>query len=407
MISIILVILALNSFIILPPYLFGIRDYVELPKVLFFTFLVFCGLNVNHFSVGFTLLKQRNTIFILLLLYTFIQAITSILFSVDFGQSLWGQPFRYQGLFTQIALLSFSLSSYVVLHHHDHRSRLIHVITATHLIQIVLLVIQAVYSFEGIQNILSLRVGGTLGNPTFSAAYLILSYPLAHQSLMHRVSKHFKIIWHILLLVALISTQSRVGMIIFIICTAFINRSTITKRTSFYLNFIMYGAALSIVLFVVFSLHRYSSFDNRPAIWGKVISAIQTRPQGYGADNLHHAFQSQLNEGDFDFKKIRVDKAHNELLEVATAGGVASAIVWILLQYFLLVRIRMIEKMTDRNHLTIYWIGYVLLASVSVFNISAYILMHFMIGLIIATPIPTETHENSPSRQHMQHKLHS
>ena len=67
----------------------------------------------------------------------------------------------------------------------------------------------------------------------------------------------------------------------------------------------------------------------------------------------------------------------------------------------------MIEKMTDRNHLTIYWIGYVLLASVSVFNISAYILMHFMIGLIIATPIPTETHENSPSRQHMQHKLHS
>ena len=76
MISIILVILALNSFIILPPYLFGIRDYVELPKVLFFTFLVFCGLNVNHFSVGFTLLKQRNTIFILLLLYTFIQAIT-------------------------------------------------------------------------------------------------------------------------------------------------------------------------------------------------------------------------------------------------------------------------------------------------------------------------------------------
>ncbi len=395
-------ILGLGSFIIIPSTWFGIRDYIELPKVFFFTCLVICGLNTATLSSLVDLLRKRNMIIILLCTHLLIQIFASLLWSVDFEQSLWGQPYRYQGIFTQIALVSFCLGCYVVLHNRDNRSRLIHIITASHLLHIVILVLNAAWVLGSGLQILNLRVSGTLGNPNFAAAYLVLTYPLAHQSLMHRFSRGNKIIWHLLILIALIATQSRIGLITFIICSALINRHALINRSSFYARFITYGALLSLILTVAISLTRYSSFDNRVMIWNKAISAIYARPQGYGTENFHQAFQSQLSESDFDLKKIRVDKAHNELLEIGTTGGFLNIGVWILLQYFLISRIRLIDRATEKNHLTIYWIGYVLLAAVSVFSLSSYVLMYFMIALVISDPIIDEIHDKKIHKNHTE-----
>lgn len=70
-------------------------------------------------------------------------------------------------------------------------------------------------------------------------------------------------------------------------------------------------------------LTEESYYESRARIWPKALLAIKERPlTGWGLENFEFAFESVLVPAkDIGLTDIRVDKAHNQFLEVGVASG--------------------------------------------------------------------------------------
>lgn len=135
-----------------------------------------------------------------------------------------------------------------------------------------------------------------------------------------------------------------------------------------------------------------SSFDSRNIIWAKGIEAGSTKPiLGWGLENFELAFKSTLKPAEFDLKNIRVDKAHNEFLEIFVNSGAVGLTLYIGLVILALIRLRY-------NHqVMLGLIGYLIVASLNVVNINEYLFFYLALGLS-NIPLPSLSSKDSKNK---------
>lgn len=289
--------------------------------------------------------------------------------------SLWGQYYRYEGLVTLMAYLSF----YFLISRFS-EPRIIHLfvclsafVVSSYIFVYGLLFKVAnliVPTFNG-------RIAGTLGNPNFTAGFLALSYP--YLLFYPKLKSIYKIIITPIFFLALIFTQSRSGLLAFLVVIVL-----------FLLKKYKYGliAAIPITFFLLAvlmtAIPRYSPVENQMAIWKKAVVAINQKPLfGWGVERFEVAFKNTLIPGkDFDFYNVRVDKAHNEVLEYGVVGGIPTMIVYISL---LMTSLFFLFK--GRNSI---WyeanlfalVAYLVLSQLNVLNITEYIFLFLILASV-------------------------
>lgn len=367
-------------FLLLPLITFKASyDPFEYPKVVLFVILMNTLLAILFWPLvrNFKKDSRLNKIdkFLLLLLF---QLIISWGVNKFPGVSFWGQYYRYEGLITLGAYLVFyflisRLAKMDIIHSFIVSGGIF--CSFYILISGVLFKVfhQPVYTFNG-------RAAGTFGNPNFAAGFLALSF--SYLVFHPKIKPVIKIIMTLVFFLALLFTQSRSGLLAF---WAVLLMWLIKK--------FKYGLALTIPVVVLSSIFifkiipRYSPFNNQLVIWQKSLVAINKRPWfGWGVERFDVAFyQSLIPNKDFDLYHIRVDKAHNEILEYGVTGGIVAMVV-----YLLLIANCLLSLFKHRDTLW-YWtnlsalIAYLVLSQLNVLNITEYVFFYLILAVASTT----------------------
>jgi O-antigen ligase len=364
--------LLLYSLIFLLPFVFfpGLADPFEFPKAVFFVFIV--TLSIGLYVVGI-ITKDINEIKFnylhMLFILFFAIGILSSLLGVDFSQSFWGQYYRYQGLLSEAALFLFLflISQKEALG--VNRSVVYKAISFSATAVAVLIIFQAiafflwhlpVYTYNG-------RMTATLGNPNFAAGFLVLSFPFVFFSFRQGA---WTWLWAILFLLAIFLTQSRGGLLGFLL---FWFLSWFLGQRNW--RWILLGLALALLVFNFFPHRSWSPFENRFLIWSRGIEAFEKRPLlGWGVEHFETAFNSTLVPGDYDLSNIRVDKAHNLVLEILVTRGVLGLASW--LAIVLLVTKKLWDKGRAARPFLFSFLLFIFLGQLNVLNINEYLFFY-------------------------------
>jgi len=349
-------------------------DKYELPKVIFFIFLTFIIIGFNFRGiVAQNLIKLKIKriqllIFTLIIIFTLTSGLAG-----NFSRSFWGQYFRYEGLLTLITYFLFFLIISSLDWPVDAWGK---AISLGGILISLLIICQAIgfyllrlpiYNYNG-------RLAGFFGNPNFAAAYLALAFPFCCYRLQGSTLKSVN--WF-LFLAAILLTGSRSGLLAFILVTVFIASQKAKRKL-----WIAAGAlVVAIPLMVAIIWRPASSFDARPIIWQKALEAWSKKPiLGWGIENFEFAFRSTLNRYDFDLQMIRVDKAHNEFLEILVASGVIGLLVYLLVikEAFQALWPKRADRWARANLLGFG--AYLVLSSLNVLNVTSYLFFYFILA---------------------------
>jgi O-antigen ligase len=393
-----LLFLLFTIFIVVYPPLF---DYFELPKVLFFvvmmpiliaSYVVSISLAASSARGNLSQFTQVPRLIYVVLLFVLSAVISSLLsYSSD---SIWGQPYRYQGSIFFIFLTGFA---YILSQHKLYGlslTTLCRTLAVAGLLNVSLILIQGllsvlgfgIFTFDG-------RMTGLIGNPNFAGGVIALSYPYIFYEL--RTKETLLLLATSAAAVAVFFTDSR-GAIIALavaIMLLFLKHAPIKKVA-------VYGIILACIGIYFFPNRLSSSFDSRTIIWQKAWSAVQQKPVfGWGLENFSTAFQAQLlPEGDFDLKRIRVDKAHNEFLEMLVATGIVGATLYVVtVGYTLWI---LLKNQTKSSASVMYStavsvVAFIILAQVNVLSITEYIFLYIGVAVAAAQCKKEKLHNQS------------
>jgi O-antigen ligase len=293
--------------------------------------------------------------------------VISTIINRDFQNGFFGQYYRYQGLVTLACLGGVYFVSSLITN--KAKKSMVAIIQWSGLIYSMVVYVQGIlffglnlpiYNFNG-------RIAGFMGNPNFMAGFLALAFGFS------------KFRYLPLYLAAIIFTGSRSGLIgigvVVILRLIFYAK---IKAKLFLIIFVIAGIGL-----IVFKLENraISSFDNRAIIWKQTIKAISTKPiLGWGKENFAKAFESTLGNNDFDLKHIRVDKAHNEFLDVTIESGIIGLSIYLILvlRVFYILLINLQDPWIRQNLilLTVFFV----MAFVNVVNINSYLFLYLSLG---------------------------
>lgn len=205
------------------------------------------------------------------------------------------------------------------------------------------------------------RLAGLMGNPNFAGAFLALSFAFG-KSLW----------WGLLFVPAILATGSRSALLAFGLINILMLLNW-NRRLG-----LLVALGIIVGLAFVYPKREKSLFDDRFTIWARGIEAVSKKPiLGWGPENFETAFRSVLKEDDFDLKNIRVDKAHNESLEVAVSTGVIG-----LMLYWSLTITAIIILWKSRSIYLYPLLAFCLISSVNVVNVNNYIF--YYLGLAAA-----------------------
>lgn len=317
--------------------------------------------NVNNFTFRVLLVL----LFGILLISSFLS---------DISKSFFGQYYRYQGLITNFVYLEFVwLVSRFCSIREINLNKISRLIFLGGLAVSVLILIEGVlffglgisiYNYNG-------RLAGFMGNPNFAGGFLAMGFAFAEQYLY---------LWPVFF-VAILLTGSRSALIGFLAITFLIILRLIKNKRLIVLLIIL--MVLGGVMF--YPKREISSFDDRTVIYKKAFEAFKEKPfLGWGLENFDTAFQSVLTDKDFDFKNIRVDKAHNEILEVLVSGGVFALIVYLLIIGTTFIRL---WKNREDNFVraNLYaLIGFLIISQLNVLNINEYLFFYLAVGVAMS-----------------------
>jgi len=353
-------------------------DPFEFPKAIFLIFFVFLslGLYLAGIMLGEIKKPKLTRLHHLLILFFIVQLISSF-FGAGFSRSFWGQPYRYQGLLALFSLMTFSFLVSQAKKIDLKIETFFSLLAFSGLMVALLVIFQGlalfvfklpVYTFSG-------RMIAFLGNPNFAAGYLVLSFI---SFFFYRPGKMSFWLGASFFFAALLLTQSRGGLIAFILVLAVFAG----MRRSFKKIVPLFFALPLLLIF--FPQRPASLFENRIVIWQKSVKAFSRKPLlGWGRENFEFAFQSVLkNEGvDLDLRNIRVDRAHNEILEILVSGGLVSLVAW-----FFLVVSSLQVLWRKRNHSwaqasLITLAVFLFLSQLNVVNFNQYLVWYLGLGI--------------------------
>ena len=173
------------------------------------------------------------------------------------------------------------------------------------------------------------RVIGTMGNPNSLGIHLVLLLSLAlfgHNE-TNRVHTITDVLISICVGIAVVFTDSRsalIGFVFVLVCKLLqvIYGKCGRKVLILAIGFVVLGLSLATFLYSLSVQKRMSQWDNRPQVWRYGIKSVAVRPIfGYGQENFELIFPREL--------KLKVDNAHNYLLELGVAGGLPLVILFL------------------------------------------------------------------------------
>jgi len=339
--------------IILPLIHFPVaRDSFEFPKALIFVSVIgiYFGVHLlfgdgNNFKAGLI-----GKILVAYILWNLVTSITG----ARPEASLTGLYYRYQGWISLLVLVEIALLAGNLF---KTKINFSFWVTAGALVNAILVIYQFAANWGS-------RPAGWMGNPNFVGGWLALNLPFVAGW------------WKIPVAVAIIMTQSRSAIVGAGVALG-ISLWLKTKK-----KWVGYAMIATTGLFLVFSYGwRQSHFDNRLVYWQKAIEAGIQRPiLGWGRENFELALQSRLGPNDFDLKSIRVDRAHNEWLEVGVGSGIVGLVLWT----GLMARCGWVFwKNRDKGggeYLAVF-LGFIVISSLNVVNINQYIWIYWLLGV--------------------------
>lgn len=336
--------------IILPlVFWLGSSQPFELFKVMLFicvTFVYF-GYLISRITHPIFLFKSK--VFVLLLLLFFIQVISSIL-GDRLNISVFGLQYRYQGLITQVSYILFVMVAVM-----SKDLYLKYIKWGSISVAFLILIEKFFYRYQ--QSV------GTMGNPNFTGGYLAISIAFIDNPLII-----------LIITLAILFTGSRSSLLAAMII--------ILGKVYFkYKNFKL--ILISVLLIVIFGVWVYpqrdiSHFDNRGNIWQKGIDGAINKPIiGWGVENFELAFNSALKFSDFDLKNIRVDKAHNELLEMFVSSGTIGLFLYICIVLLTL------RYLWGNTKMFLCFVGYLIICNLNVLSLNEYLFYYLCVGTAI------------------------
>jgi O-antigen ligase len=349
-------------------------DNFEYPKVVFFVISMGIILIIKLWQIKDKTKKyfKLNLIDKLLILLLVLQIISWML-NGFLTVTFFGQYYRYQGLITLISYYCF----YFFISRFGDEKELHRLISYAAIFYVFYILISGIlfnffhlpiYTFNG-------RQAGTFGNPNFAAGFLALSFP--YLLFQPKIKQLIKFILSLIFLVALLFTQSRSGLLAFsVVLVLFLTKKYKNNLLLIFPTIII----SSIILFSLFT--RYSPNTSQIRIWQKAVLAINQRPTyGYGLERFEIAFEKTLiRNKDFDFYNVRVDKAHNEILEQGVSGGIITMIVYIGLLIMTLLSLY--------KHKNKYWLNanyfamivFIIISQLNVLNINEYLFFYLILA---------------------------
>ena len=169
------------------------------------------------------------------------------------------------------------------------------------------------------------RIIGTMGNPNVLAGYMVMLLPFILYA--KKLSKNKKTLLTSMLLITVVFTDSRTGMLAVTIVLSSALLVQVFKRFSKKIMFLIICVMLCLLFLVLMMgkqsllLKRTSVWDNRPYLWQTVLDGVIKRPLlGYGQENVEFLFPKTY---------AKVDNAHNIFLEVAGASGLVGLILFV------------------------------------------------------------------------------
>ena len=328
-------------------------------------------------SFHISLLNQWSKTALLYFLFMLILTASAI-FNGEFEQGFLGQPYRYQGVLFFLGCGGLALLVSQTHTAKKYAREWMKTVAIVGTISSVIVMVQYLQIYLFHIPILSYagRPIGTFGNPNFAAGYLALSYAFAYVA---SPSRKFKVIATLVFGTAILCTASLSGIGSF---TAIFLVVWLSKQWKKMLIAIVLALVISSGMYAAYSQRTPSSFDRRSTIWGKAIQATLAKPViGWGPENFAQAFNTYIREEELHLLHIRIDKAHNEQLEVSVAGGLIGLGLYGALIILLFKRaITQYTRSQDPFLLAIF-VGFVVYGSFNVISISQYILYFFAIGI--------------------------
>lgn len=334
----------------LPSLAFG------LPKLLFFSVAAFCGLVIARIR-AFDLHNLFNTWAGRFFLVLCGIILLSPLWSIAPILSIVGAPPRFEGVLTQLTLMSLFIVGIGFAQSENHRDLLIRCIVISNVI-IVLYGFLQVIGFDPLaalwmsESFLG-RTFSFLGQPTYLGQFILLTLPFVGMRWMTcidraRLYKKIKTMWWasiaFLNIIVLMGTASRaafLGLIVMailggIVLLPHLRRPHVVIIGAVSLVIISFGA---LRLAERFSVATQDFFlGSRSVIWETSLNMIKERPYGYGLETLGIASQSMMPADLKKFESLttKIDRGHSKPLDLLLTLGVQGFIAYYGMLVFLL-----------------------------------------------------------------------
>lgn len=365
------------------PFLF---NAYELTKVIFFRVVV--ELMVGLFWVGILAglvasfnRQKRNLIGFSVLLYG------AWLFLTSWGGEYWwrsflGNYFRQQGFFTFLHFIFFFFLVILISGK----------IKKKHLAAAISGGAFAASLYALYQSIDFLKIGdyfpdvaGSFGHPNFLGGFLVITLPFSFYLVRKQKIFAFFLLAQAL---AIFFSGSRMAIFLFLALICFYLSWFLRKKWLFPL-------LIAILVFGALPFAQETSrFENRGKIWQKGAEAFRQRPVfGWGLENFEDAFRSVLiPEKDIVLRDLRVDKAHNEFLEILVASGIVGLGLYL---FILVSSFKVLWKKLKTAKNKDWWLAvflslclFVLRSQVNPLSVAENVFFWLLIGLIAGSVVP-------------------
>ena len=272
---------------------------------------------------------RKNALLIAIALFLAILILTSIT-GINFARSFWSTHERMTGLLTMFHLFAFFIVLSSVFKHRKDWEKIL----AVSIFVGVVLSLYVLFSDQA-----STRGGGTIGNGSFMAAYLLFSVFFALILFLTKKGgwRIYTSISLIVLIWNLLTSDSRgvifsfwIGIGLLILSYLFFSQKKLLKRIG--LGLILFLLISSVILAVVQSgfvkdkmSHTLGEMGSRFVVWRAGWQAWQERFWlGWGPENFNVGFSRYFNPCMFINEcgnEIWFDRTHNIVLDTTTSSG--------------------------------------------------------------------------------------
>lgn len=329
----------------------------ETAKVVVFIILVLVYIVLNGVA-----LKVCSYIKILSLVFFLLLLVTSFL-GINPQSSFFGVEGYYQGLITYFFLIIFSFlvsQSRIGLNEWGRYISLgCFAVSVVSIFQFLLLSVLGINiaNYSG-------RVVSTFGQPNFYAGFLVTCLPFLIDSLREKKNL-FSLLVFLFTIASIFISFSKGAILILAFLSIFYLLGFINEKSA-NLSKLALTVLIGIFLLLVFLtisrpfINLYYpgrvggliglSSESRVLIWPVMVEIIKRDPvAGYGLENIDLAFGNFFQSVNFNtnsnptyltLKDMRVDRSHNYIMDLMLFGGVGTALIWIILCFSLVYKLR-------------------------------------------------------------------